>query len=131
MVNWLYHVSTRRLIIFVSAFIIFFIAALAGYRYYKYEENVNSIYRTIDYHNETIYLQELRYHSAQIQQFLTDASLTGDVEAIEEAKSHQQAITALLPNLPDVDLGNINALLVEQLDVGQKMVQAYSTGSIQ
>lgn len=116
----------RRLIQIVSLFIFIFMISLSGYGYYKYQQNEDSVKLTISYHNQTIKLQELRYHSAQVQQFLTDASLTGDAESIQEAKSHQDAMTALLPTLPDIDLSDIKTLLVSQLDVGQKMVQAYA-----
>nr|WP_321239773.1 bacteriohemerythrin [uncultured Tolumonas sp.] len=124
--SWLHNISTRRLIQIVSLFIFIFITSLSGYGYYKYQQNEDSVKLTISYHNQTIKLQELRYHSAQVQQFLTDASLTGDAESIQEAKSHQDAMTALLPTLPDIDLSDIKTLLVSQLDVGQKMVQAYA-----
>lgn len=124
--SWLHNISTRRLIQIVSLFIFIFMISLSGYGYYKYQQNEDSVKLTISYHNQTIKLQELRYHSAQVQQFLTDASLTGDAESIQEAKSHQDAMTALLPTLPDIDLSDIKTLLVSQLDVGQKMVQAYA-----
>lgn len=124
--SWLHNISTRRLIQIVSLFIFIFMIALSGYGYYKYQQNEDSVKLTISYHNQTIKLQELRYHSAQVQQFLTDASLTGDAGSIQEAKSHQDAMTALLPTLPDIDLSDIKTLLVSQLDVGQKMVQAYA-----
>ena len=124
--SWLNNISTRRLIQIVSLFIFIFITSLSGYGYYKYQQNEDSVKLTISYHNQTIKLQELRYHSAQVQQFLTDVSLTGDAESIQEAKSHQDAMTALLPTLPDIDLSDIKTLLVSQLDVGQKMVQAYA-----
>ena len=44
-------------------------------------------------------LQELRYHTTQIQQFMTDASLTGDAEAVTLANQHAQAAKDLLPML--------------------------------
>jgi len=125
--SWWHNISTRRLIQIVSIFIFIFMTSLSGYGYYKYQQNEDSVKLTISYHNQTIKLQELRYHSAQVQQFLTDASLTGDAESIQEAKSHQDAMTALLPTLADIDLSDINTLLVSQLDVGQKMVQAYAS----
>jgi hemerythrin-like metal-binding protein len=125
--SWWHNISTRRLIQVVSIFIFIFMTSLSGYGYYKYQQNEDSVKLTISYHNQTIKLQELRYHSAQVQQFLTDASLTGDAESIQEAKSHQDAMAALLPTLADIDLSDINTLLVSQLDVGQKMVQAYAS----
>ena len=125
--SWLNNISTRRLIQIVSLFIFIFMISLSGYGYYKYQQNEDSVKLTISYHNQTIKLQELRYHSAQVQQFLTDASLTGDAESIQEAESHQDAMAALLPTLPEIDLSDIKTLLVSQLDVGQKMVQAYAS----
>ncbi|MFB2904350.1 bacteriohemerythrin [Aeromonas jandaei] len=69
-------------------------------------------------------LQELRYHTTQIQQFLTDASLTGDDGSMSEARSHSDAAQALLPSLMEDKL-DLRQLLQQQMAVGQQMVTAY------
>ncbi|MBL0612460.1 bacteriohemerythrin [Aeromonas jandaei] len=69
-------------------------------------------------------LQELRYHTTQIQQFLTDASLTGDESSMSEARNHAEAAKSLLPSLTDNKL-DLQALLQRQMEVGQQMVVAY------
>ncbi|PTT47782.1 bacteriohemerythrin [Aeromonas sp. HMWF016] len=69
-------------------------------------------------------LQELRYHTTQIQQFLTDASLTGDDGSMSEARSHSDAAQALLPSLMEDKL-DLQQLLQQQMAVGQQMVTAY------
>ncbi|MEM0556669.1 MULTISPECIES: bacteriohemerythrin [Aeromonas] len=69
-------------------------------------------------------LQELRYHTTQIQQFLTDASLTGDAGSMSEARSHSDAAQAILPGLAEEKL-DLQQLLQQQMAVGQQMVTAY------
>ena len=69
-------------------------------------------------------LQELRYHTTQIQQFLTDASLTGDAGSMAEARSHSDAAQALLPSLTEDKL-DLQQLLQQQMAVGQQMATAY------
>lgn len=38
--------------------------------------------------NVQIALQELRYHTTQVQQFLTDAAVSGEQDSIGEAEQH-------------------------------------------
>lgn len=40
-----------------------------------------------------------KYHIVQIQQFLTDASLTGEMDSIKEAKEHLEALNKSLANI--------------------------------
>ncbi len=74
---------------------------------------------------------ELRYSTAQIQQFYTDASLTLDAEPVAEAQQHYQQALGLIEELkrdtPEFN-SQISALrpAVEQLNqVGAQMVAAY------
>ena len=76
--------------------------------------------------------QELRYHTAQVQQFYTDASLTGDREAASEGHQHfQQALEKLIELkrlVPELSR-ELEAARepMERLDsVGEQMFQAYS-----
>ena len=77
--------------------------------------------------------QELRYHTAQIQQFYTDASLTGEREAADEGQQHYrqalEKLTALEQRIPAF-ASELRALRgpIDQLDAqGLRMFQAYST----
>ncbi len=76
--------------------------------------------------------QKLRYETAQIQQFYTDASLTQDQEPIQEARQHYAASLQLLdelsPMVPTLSK-QMQALRapLEQLDsTGNLMVKAYA-----
>lgn len=69
-------------------------------------------------------LQDLRYHTTQLQQFLTDASLTGDAGSLAEARHHADAAQALLPALKEERL-DLQQLLPRQMAVGLEMVAAY------
>lgn len=78
--------------------------------------------------------QELRYNSAQIQQFYTDASLTQDREPQLEAQHHYAAALELLsklgPLLPTFK-ANLEALrspLGQLNSTGEQMVSAYASG---
>lgn len=77
--------------------------------------------------------QELRYHAAQIQQFYTDASLTGESEAADEGQQHhQQALEklALIERTVPAFAAQLQALRgpVDRLNAqGRRMFQAYST----
>ncbi|SDO99542.1 HAMP domain-containing protein [Pseudomonas arsenicoxydans] len=76
--------------------------------------------------------QKLRYDSAQIQQFYTDASLTQDHEPIEDAQQHYASslqlldeVIYLVPSLSD--RSQALRIPLEQLNsTGKLMVQAYA-----
>ncbi|MGY3909029.1 bacteriohemerythrin [Aeromonas piscicola] len=74
--------------------------------------------------NAQIALQELRYHTTQVQQFLTDAAVSGEQDSIREAEQHAQAARQLLDTLPELQ-STLSPLLARQLDVGKRMVDAY------
>ncbi|MBL0612706.1 bacteriohemerythrin [Aeromonas jandaei] len=74
--------------------------------------------------NVQIALQELRYHTTQVQQFLTDAAVSGEQDSIGEAEQHAQAARQLLDTLPRLQSA-LTPLLTRQLDVGKRMVDAY------
>lgn len=77
-------------------------------------------------------VQELRYYTAQIQQFYTDASLTSDKEAVTDAHQNfqhaQEKLTELKHMIPEFSR-QLEAMStpIEQLDsVGLLMFKAYS-----
>ncbi|WP_303845374.1 bacteriohemerythrin [Aeromonas sobria] len=77
--------------------------------------------------NRQITLQELRYHTTQVQQFLTDAAVSGEQDSIAEAEQHAQAARQLLGTLPQLQSA-LTPLLTRQLEVGKQMVDAYLKG---
>ncbi|WP_033135888.1 bacteriohemerythrin [Aeromonas finlandensis] len=74
--------------------------------------------------NRQITLQELRYHTTQVQQFLTDAAVSGEQDSISEAEQHAQAARQLLATLPQLQSA-LTPQLTRQLEVGKQMVDAY------
>ncbi|WP_339329911.1 bacteriohemerythrin [Aeromonas hydrophila] len=74
--------------------------------------------------NEQIALQELRYHTTQVQQFLTDAAVSGEMDSIGEAEQHAQAARQLLERLPQLK-APLTPLLTRQLEIGKRMVDIY------
>lgn len=124
MLTWLNQISIRRFILCASAIIMVTIAAGSIWRARLTSELALLPQALIQLSHTATSLQELRYHTTQIQQFLTDASLTGDDAAIREAESHAREAKALLPQLGSGQQG-LAARIDQQLQVGQAMVTAY------
>ncbi|BBT82573.1 methyl-accepting chemotaxis protein [Aeromonas veronii] len=74
--------------------------------------------------NRQITLQELRYHTTQVQQFLTDAAVSGEQDSVAEAEQHAQTARQLLDTLPQLQSA-LTPLLARQLETGKRMVDAY------
>ena len=78
-------------------------------------------------------MADLRFHVVQIQQFLTDASATGDRDGFGDAKEHYQAAVKQLDELKQLDAAYADeAQATRQLldtfyQVGQQMADAYIT----
>ncbi|OIR00947.1 methyl-accepting chemotaxis protein II [mine drainage metagenome] len=79
----------------------------------------------------TIDAHAVRFHIAQVQQFLTDVSATGDRVGFSEAETHFQAGNKLLddlalenPQLKDV-ISDIRNKFTEFNDTGKRMAEAY------
>ena len=106
MLSWLSTFSTRRFILHSSTLILLAIVLTTGYRLFALEQLERVVAEEMKLHDDAITLQNLRYHTTQIQQYLTDASLTGDADAISEAKQHQASTLPLLDELSKLDLGN-------------------------
>lgn len=75
--------------------------------------------------NTQIRLQELRYHTTQVQQYYTDASLTGDADSVVQAKQHGDAALAVLAELGDQQPAGLATLLPQQAKSGEIMTRAY------
>jgi len=76
-------------------------------------------------------IKDAKYHVVQIQQFLTDASATGNNEAIEEAKQHKNSLLSLAQDLKQRDtkmksvINNIIIDVDKLYSTGLEMVAAY------
>lgn len=75
-------------------------------------------------------LQALRYHTTQVQQYLTDASLTGDRDSVTLAQQHAASARQLLSALPQTQRSDMDQLLTRQNAVGVAMVDAYLTNGL-
>ena len=81
--------------------------------------------------------EEMAFQAVQVQQFLTDASLTGQEDAVKEAQGAEAAFRRALQDFRGkasedpsnlADLRTAEAALDRLVAIGQRMVQAYSTG---
>ncbi|MDH2433488.1 methyl-accepting chemotaxis protein [Pokkaliibacter sp. MBI-7] len=78
-------------------------------------------------------LTEARFHVVQVQQFLTDASATGDRDGFDDAKEHYQALQANLDEIQRIDtafgndISRTRSLAEQYYQIGQKMAEAYIT----
>lgn len=76
-------------------------------------------------------VQVIKFSSLQIQQFLTDASLTFDEEAVEEAKNHEEiaktTADTLLQSMPflNVEIDAFKNDLAQFSGTGKSMFHAY------
>jgi len=76
---------------------------------------------------------DIRYHTVQIQQFLTDVAATGDNGGYDEAKKNLDAsftrLDALGKLLPEsrAGLDKLRAEIVDAHQVGVRMAEAYAT----
>ncbi len=79
-------------------------------------------------------MQDLRYFTTQVQQFLTDASLTGEEEAYQEAVQFHRKAVELLRQIgrehPELTqrTGHLATLVRQQVKVGEGMYRAYAAG---
>ncbi|CAK0764771.1 hemerythrin [Gammaproteobacteria bacterium] len=76
-------------------------------------------------------VKDIRYHTVQVQQFLTDASLTHELDGISEARHHADDAQTLFRQLAEIEPSERMRFqatandLKEMLQVGEEMVDAY------
>lgn len=124
MLSWLNNISIRRFVLVASLIIV--VSLIMGNLWRaKLTKDLAQLPEKLSVlsHTEEA-LQELRYHTTQIQQFMTDASLTGDEDAIKQAREHAQSAKQLLPQLTEEHL-DLVTLLDKQIAIGEQMVSAY------
>lgn len=133
MLTWILNCSIRR---FVLIFSILLISMLSSYLVWRnsVQKEIELLYQLDKGNSEqTIIMQELRYSSVQIQQYLTDASLTGNQESINDAKQYAEKILAQQKTLTQLGeaeyLSKLPELITQQIKVGEEMTQAYLSGN--
>lgn len=89
----------------------------------------NQILNEIDQANNLAL--DVKFHVVQIQQFLTDVSLTGDLEGINEANEHLKQLNLSIVELKKITSKEDKLLSIIQnesqalFEVGKEMVDAY------
>lgn len=121
---WLARYSLRTFTLWCVAVIVLTLLITGGLDQRLHRQLIQGVEESAHLNSVQNVLQELRYHTTQIQQFLTDASLTGDDGSLSEARSHSEAAQALLPALAEEKL-DLQQLLQRQMEAGQQMITAY------
>jgi methyl-accepting chemotaxis protein len=76
---------------------------------------------------------DLRFHIAQIQQFITDVSATGDRDGFKEAETHYQSVQTLLDELTVLQPESKASIVASRdglkifYDTGRQMAEVYIT----
>lgn len=122
--HWLARYSLRTSTLWCVAVMLLTMLATGLLDVSLHRQFIREVEATAHLNNVQNTLQELRYHTTQIQQYLTDASLTGDEESLTEARKHSDAARTLASSLTEEKL-NLQMLLQQQIDIGQRMVTAY------
>ena len=126
--TWLARFSIRHFTLVSALLIVLVILLSNGWRQYIAQQLAQLPQQMTQLRDTASALQELRYHTTQVQQFFTDAALTGSSEAVNEATQHSHDAMALLhsPALQEeqLDLGRV---ISAQRESGQAMVAAYQT----
>ena len=125
MKNWFNTLSVRRLALSMSVLIVITLVAGTLWRSSMTSSMAEVSRKLAELATTQLTLQELRYHTVQVQQYLTDASLTGDQPSIDEAQRHAEAAKVELTRLNHLHL-DVADLLTRQMEVGQRMFKAYT-----
>ncbi|MBS1964073.1 MAG: hypothetical protein JST04_17805 [Bdellovibrionales bacterium] len=101
-------------VIFSAAIVLFGLSGIVSIETMISLRSVRSGYQLLEVENGIeIALQSAKYHIVQIQQFLTDASLTKEKDSIREAKENLDAL--------DADIAKLVLLRPEKREVYQKV----------
>lgn len=119
-------------VMIMAAFSIFaIIATTSGFTFYKSERIKEEVKANVNATNTMQKILEAKSNIFQIQQFLTDVSLTGDKGGIREAQEnydflvkHLSEISKQNPSLLK-ELEEVKIEAKQLLDVGNQMVDAY------
>ncbi|MEG6615089.1 methyl-accepting chemotaxis protein [Peptococcaceae bacterium 1198_IL3148] len=117
------------------AFVVLLVCCLGTLGIYNYkelhavQENITSLEREITV--SVLQAKDMRYSVIQVQQWLTDASATGDIGGLTEAEKYAQQFRTYAKGLQDSNLGDsseINEILKDfepYYAIGIKMANAY------
>lgn len=131
--TWLDKCSIRLFLVLFSVILLGLLGGYLGWR--NSAESRNEQLHAQESINATtvLLMQEIRYSSVQVQQFLTDASLTGDKESITEARRYadtlKQQISQLDSSGTNTDLKALPELIDRQIKIGEVMTDSYLAGN--
>ncbi len=133
MLTWILNCSIRRFVLMFSVLLILILSSYLVWRD-SAQQTIEKLYQQEKATAEqSLMIQELRYSSVQIQQYLTDASLTGDVDSIGDAKRYANLLLeqqAALTQLGDAEyLRKLPEWIPQQIKIGEEMTQAYLSGN--
>ena len=84
-----------------------------------------------DFELTSFKVKDIRYHTVQVQQFLTDVALTHNIDGVERAREHEKSAQILFTELMQLlpkrkeEIGKTSIKLKEMQRVGELMVNAY------
>ena len=133
MLTWILNCSIRRFVLMFSVLLILILSSYLVWRD-SAQQTIEKLYQQEKINAEqSLLMQELRYSSVQIQQYLTDASLTGDADSIGDAKRYANLLLeqqATLSQLGDAEyLSKLPEWIPQQIKIGEEMTQAYLSGN--
>ena len=128
------NVSIKRLMVLASVVLLVTLMLLAATSIYL----LNGVKNASGGNNQLVHAmlvaKEARFQTVQIQQFLTDASATGEEdpfkEALESRDAAQKALRELARQMPPIAprLSKIEPQLAKLHDIGVEMARAYISG---
>jgi hemerythrin-like metal-binding protein len=134
MIGFLNAIPLLKTIKFLSLFIVLIMGLYVSSLYQSAGKLEAAASAERSYSDQIRQLLELRYAAAQVQQFLTDAALTGNSNATGEASDfHQSALKTLgsFELLPEQEpmASQLKLMLIKQFELGGSMVRAYNSGN--
>lgn len=131
--SWLDKCSIRLFLVLFSVVLLALLGGYLGWRDSAESRSEHLQIRERTNFTTGLLMQEIRYSSVQVQQFLTDASLTGDKESITEARRYADMLKQQIAQLPksanSTDLNALPGLIEQQIKVGEIMTDAYLAGN--
>lgn len=130
MKNWLANSSIRLFLILFSVILLGLLGSYLMWRSNAEHRNEQLHERERTNFTAALLMHEIRYSSVQVQQFLTDASLTGDRESISEARHYADLLKQQLAQVSNTDdLNALPDLIDRQIRIGEIMTDAYLAGN--
>ncbi|CAK0778725.1 methyl-accepting chemotaxis protein [Gammaproteobacteria bacterium] len=130
MIN-IHTISIRQLMTSLVALISIFMLGLMIMVWQKSHEINDDLRSLTEFGQTASMVKDIRYHTVQVQQFLTDAALTHESDGITEARNHARAAQTLFDQLGTIEPTEQTHLqaaandLKAMLQIGEEMVDAY------